>query len=171
MGLPSWLAHQTTYGNLALTPNVTLGPPKCTPPPQGHVGTLCSGHCASENKQPYEGGENETVTQYDDYVSFENKRGLISNAENNPADVVLTEEQKSMHNCAKWPRTILTAGISNKQWEGVVTFVANTASHGGQPNAKPDTQPNLSIFYRFGTVHCGVRLHQQPKLPWGLLCE
>ena len=43
-----------------------------------------------------EGGENVTVTQYDDYVSFENKKSLISNAENNPTDVVLTEEQKSL---------------------------------------------------------------------------
>ena len=33
--------------------------------------------------------------------------------------------------------------------------VANTVSHGEQPKAKPDTQPNLCIFYRFGTVHCG----------------
>ena len=127
-----------------------------------------------------------TVTQYDDYVSFENKRSLMSNAENNPADAVLTEEQKSlavslmfedrdhftlgMHNYAKWPRN--HDGGHLKQAVGRSRHsVANTPSHGEQPNAKPDTQPNLCIFCRFGTVHCGVRLHQQPNLPWGLLCE
>ena len=115
-----------------------------------------------------EGGKNVTVTQCDDYVSFGKKKGLISNAENN---VVLIEEQKSMYNCAKWPRTILTTGISNKAVGRGRHSVANVASHGEQPNAKPDIEPNPCIFYRFGTVHRRVRLYQQPKLPWGLLCE
>ena len=43
----------------------------------------------STDYSSYEGGGNVIVTQSDDYVSIENKRAL-SNAENNPADVVLT---------------------------------------------------------------------------------
>ena len=119
----------------------------------------------STDHSSYEGGGNVTVTQYDDYVSFENKRAL-SNAENNPADVVLTEEQKRCSTVQNGPAQSM-AGFSNKQWEGASLRRKHRISR-RQPNAKPDTQPNLCIFYRFGTVHCGVRLHQ---LPWRLLFE
>ena len=125
------------------------------------------GELTSTDHSSYEGGGNVTVTQYDDYVSLENKRAF-SNAENNPADVVLTEEQKSMHNCAKWPFTILMAGISNKQWEGVVTPSPTPYLTESSPTPSPTPSPTCGFSYRFGTVHCGVRLHQ---LPWRLLFE
>ena len=48
----------------------------------------------STDHSSFEGGQNVTVTEHDDYVSFENKRGLIFNAENNPADVVLTDQHR-----------------------------------------------------------------------------
>ena len=99
----------------------------------------------STDHSSYEGGENVTVTQYDDDVSSENKRGLISNAENNPADVVLTEEQKSMHNCAKWLRTILMAGISNKQWEGVVTPSPTPHLTESTPTPSPTPSPTCAF--------------------------
>ena len=98
----------------------------------------------STNHSSYDGGGNVTVTQYDDYVSFENKRAL-SNAENNPADVVLTEEQKSMHSCAKWPCTILMAGISNKQWEGVVT--PSPTPHLTESSPTPGPTPSLTCAF------------------------
>ena len=141
----------------------------------------------STDHSSYEGGENVTVTQYDDYISSENKRGLISNAENNPADVLLTVEQKSlvvslmfedwdhftlgMHNYAKWPRTILMAGTSNKQWEGVVTPSPTPHPTESSPTPSPTSSPTCAFSAVSGTVHCGVRLHQQHNLPWGLLCE
>ena len=110
-------------------------------------------------------GENVTVTQNDDYVSFEKKKGFISNAENN---VVLTEEHAQL--CKMAAQNPDDWHLKQAVGRGRHS-VANTVSHGEQPNAKTDTQPNLCIFHRFGTVHCGVRLHQQPKLHWGLLCE
>ena len=122
----------------------------------------------STDHSSYEGGKNVTVTQYDDYVSFGKKKGLISNAENN---VVLIEEQKSMYNCAKWPRTILTTGISNKQWEGVVIPSPTPHPTGSSPTPSPTSSPTRAFSTVSGTVHRRVRLYQQPKLPWGLLCE
>ena len=95
-----------------------------------------------------------TVTEYDDYVSFENKRGLIFNAENNPADVVLTEEQKSMHICAKWLRTILMAGISNKQWEGVVT--PSPTPHLTESNSTPCPTPSPTCAFSTVSGQCTV---------------
>jgi len=126
----------------------------------------------STDHSSYEGGENVTITEYDDYVSFENKRGLISNAENNPKDVVLTEEQKSlavslmfedrdhftlgMHNYAKWPRTILMAGISNKQWEGVVTPSPTPHPTESSPTPSPTPLPTCAFSAVSGecTVEC-----------------
>ena len=99
----------------------------------------------STDHSSYEGGKSVTVTQYDDNVSFEKKKSLISNAENN---VVLTEEQKSMHNCAKWPRTILTTGISNKQWEGVV--IPSPTPH--PTGSSPTPSPTPSATCAFSTV-------------------
>jgi hypothetical protein len=109
----------------------------------------------SADHSSYEGGENVTITEYDGYVAFENLRGLLSNAENNPKDVVLTEEQKSlavslvfkdrdhftlgMHNYAAYPRTILMAGISNKQWEGVVTPAPTPRPTEISPTPSPPT--------------------------------
>ena len=108
----------------------------------------------STDHSSYEGGENVTVTKYDDYVSFENKRGLISNAENNPADVVLTEEQKSMHNCAKWLCTILMAGITNKQWEGVVT--PSPTPHLTESNPTPSPTPSPTCAFSIVSGQCTV---------------
>ena len=110
----------------------------------------------STDHSSHEGGENVTATQYDDHVSFEKKRGLISNAENNPADVVLTEEQKSMHNCTKWPPTILTAGISNEQWEGVVTPSPTPHLTESSPTPSPTASPTCAFSTVSGqcTVEC-----------------
>ena len=114
----------------------------------------------STDHSSYEGGGNMIVTQYDDYVPLENKRAFF-NAEKYPADVVLTEEQKSMHICAKWLRTILMAGMSSLRRQHRISRRAT------QRQARRPAQP-VHFFYSFGTVHCGVRLHQ---LPWGLLFE
>ena len=110
----------------------------------------------STDHSSYEGGENVTVTEHDDYVSFENKRGLIFNADNNPADVVLTKERKSMHICAKWLRTILMAGISNKQWEGVVTPSPTPHLTESNPTPCPTPSPTcaFSTFSGQSTVEC-----------------
>ena len=109
----------------------------------------------STDHSSHEGGENVTVTEYDDYVSFENKRGLIFNDENTPADVVLTEEQKSMHICAKWPRTILTAGISNKQWEGVVT--PSPTPHLTDSNPTPCPTPSPTCAFSTVSGQCMLK--------------
>ena len=107
----------------------------------------------STDHSSYEGGKTVTVTQYDDYVSFGKKKGLISNAENN---VVLTEEQKSMYNCAKWLRTILMAGISNKLWEGVVTPSPTPHPTESSPTPSPTPSPTcaFSTVSGQGTVEC-----------------
>ena len=120
----------------------------------------------STDHSSYEGGENETVTQYEDYVSFENKRSLISNAENNPADVVLTEEQKSMHNFAKWPRRIPTAGISNKQREGVVTPSPTPHLTESSPTLSPTPSPNLCIFLLFRDSALLNTIASAAKITW-----
>ena len=97
---------------------------------------------AAVRRGDFPGGKNVTVTQCDDYVSFGKKKGLISNAENN---VVLTEEQKSMYNCAKWPRTILTTGISNTQWEGVVIPSPTPHPTGSSPTPSPTSSPTRAF--------------------------
>ena len=92
-------------------------------------------------------------TEYDDHLSFGQRR-FISNAENNPKNVVLIESRRAslcrssskVSHCACvnfniWSRTSLMAGLYNEQWEGVVRSVANTASHG-----------DLRVFMFFGRV-------------------
>ena len=68
--------------------------------------------------------------------------------------VVLTEEQKSMHNCAKWPRTILTTGISNKQWEGVVT--PSPTLHLTESNPTPSSTPSPTCAFSTELGQCTV---------------
>ena len=98
--------------------------------------------------------------------------------------VVLTEEQKSlavplafkdrdhltlgMHNFAKWSRTILMAGIANKQWEGVVTLAPTARPTEISPTPRPLPCAFSAVF---GSVQSGVRLHHQPELPRRILSE
>ena len=64
------------------------------------------------------------------------------------------------------PRTILTAGISNKQWEGVVTPSSTPHLTESSPTLSPTPSPTCAFSTVSGQCNCGVRLHQQPKLHW-----
>jgi len=85
---------------------------------------------------------------------------LVSDASNNPSDLYLNDEQKSrsvslvfenrnnftlgMHNYAKYPRTILLAGISNVQWEEIENLPAPTPAATEAPTQSPTPLPTAT---------------------------
>lgn len=104
----------------------------------------------SSNHSAYEAGENVSVTVDGADTVF--KRVITANAENNPNNVVLDEEQQGvsvalyydstssftlkLSNEAQYPRTILLAGITNIQWPSIWT---------PSPTPAPDTQSDLCV--------------------------
>ena len=59
-----------------------------------------------------------------------------------------------MHDCAKWPRTIPTAGISNKQWEEVVT--PSPTPHLTESNPTPSPTPSPTCAFSTVSGQCTV---------------
>jgi len=88
------------------------------------------------------------------------KPELVTDASNNPKDLYLNDEQKSrsvslffenrsnftlgMHNYAKYPRTILLAGISNVQWEEIENLPAPTPTATEAPTQSPTPLPTAT---------------------------
>ena len=97
----------------------------------------------STDHSSYEGGENETVTQYDD-MSRLRTRGA-------PSPTLKTIPRTW---CAKWPRTILTAGISNKQWEGVV--IPSPTPHLTESSPPPSPTPSQTCAFSTVSGQCTV---------------
>ena len=60
------------------------------------------------------------------------------------------------YNCAKWLRTILMPGISNKQWEGVVTPSPTPHPTESSPTQSPTPSPTCAFSTVSGqcTVEC-----------------
>ena len=89
----------------------------------------------SADHTSFEAGENVAASTSGSTTVFDDN--FRSGAENNPHSITLDEEQLSisaalffedavhftleMFNLARWPRTILLAGITNLQWEEVTT--------------------------------------------------
>jgi len=113
----------------------------------------------SSNHSSYEAGENVSVTVNGDDTIF--KHVIKANAENNPHNVVLDEDQQGvsvalyydstssftlkLSNEAKYPRTILLAGITNIQWPSILTpspTPAPTPSPTFSPTSAPTPTPS-----------------------------
>jgi len=110
----------------------------------------------SSDHSRYEAGDSVTVISDEATTVFNDN--YKSNAENNPHSVILDEEQLGisvglyfedrhnftleMFNFARWPRTMLFAGITNLQWESIYT-PAPTPLPTPSPTAVP-TQPTPS---------------------------
>jgi hypothetical protein len=118
----------------------------------------------SEDHSDYSTGSLVGVEISDNEVLFKDSTygqpALVTDASNNPKDLYLNDEQKSrsvslvfedrsnftlgLHNYAKWPRTILLAGISNMQWEGIESLPAPTPTATEAPTQSPTPLPTAT---------------------------
>ena len=140
----------------------------------------------SADHSDYRSGDLVSIEQSGDEVLFKDSTykqpDLISNADNNPQDVNLDPEQKSrsvalefsnrnsftlgMYNYAKYPRTILVAGISNMTWEGIGNLPAptpapteaptQTESPTPAPSATPSPTPAPTCPFSLSSGDCSV---------------
>jgi hypothetical protein len=131
----------------------------------------------SRDHSYYDAGNAVKVQITGDEVLF--KDTIISNAENNPHNVILDDVQKSisvalffenrnqftlgMRNYAAWPRTILFAGITTMQWPEYQTPAptpsptpAPTPSPTPAPTATPSPTPAPTCPFALSSGSCSV---------------